>query len=242
VHSPLLILKTGDTLPAVSERHGDFERWFIETLGTPERFRVVDLPRGALPGDPGDFSGIVITGSPSSMTVPEDWYETGLDFLRRALAADVPMLGVCFGHQMLAVATGGRVERNPRGREIGTVEVELSAEGTRDPLFAGLGPRFAVNATHVDAVTELPPGAVLLAGNEACPVQAFALGPCVRAVQWHPEFGRDIIRGYIESRAALLREEGSVPERLLQVAADTPSGARILRNFELRFVHGRSSG
>ncbi|MBI2893623.1 MAG: glutamine amidotransferase [Deltaproteobacteria bacterium] len=240
---PVLILKTGSTLPAVRERHGDFDWWFIEPLQAdgrePARFRVIDLPAGADPGAPDACAGVVITGSPLSMTVPEPWFDRAMEFLRSAADAGAPILGVCFGHQMLAAAFGGRVEQNPRGREIGTVEVSLTAAGAADGLFEGLGQRFSVNATHVDAVVELPPGAVVLATNDRCPVQAYSLGDRIRAVQWHPEIGREVIRGYIAGRSEILKREGFDPEDLLARASDTPSGGRILRNFDRRFVGTR---
>lgn len=236
---PILILKAGSTVPAVREKVGDFDDWFKRGIGAPERrFVVVDVQAGERPGAPSDYAGLVITGSPSSMTVDEPWYADGLAFLRRAVEIDLPTLAVCFGHQMLAVALGGRVEPNPGGREIGTVQVELTDAGSKDPLFAGLPGVVTVQATHEDAVTELPAGAVLLAGNELCPVQAFAIGRSVRAVQWHPEFSLRVIRGYIEARAQVIEAEGIDPEALWVRADETDSGARILENFGRSFVPG----
>jgi GMP synthase (glutamine-hydrolysing) len=234
---PILVLKAGTTLPAARERHGDFERWFVDAIGSSaDRFLVVDVPQGGRLGAPADYAAAIVTGSSSSMTAPEPWFGDAIDFLRRAVEVDLPTLGVCFGHQMLAVALGGRVEKNPNGREIGTVQVELTDAGAADPLFAGLPRVVTVQATHTDAVTELPAGAVLLASNERCPVQAFAVGRRVRTVQWHPEFTTSVIRGYIEGRKEILESEGFDPEALWVRASDTDSGPRILRNFDERFV------
>lgn len=234
---PILVLKAGSTLPEVRERHGDFERWFIDAIGpSPERFAVVDVTQGGRLGAPAEYAAAIVTGSPSSMTAPEPWFDDAIAFLRRAVDADLPTLGVCFGHQMLAVALGGRVEKNPNGREIGTVQVELTDAGVADPLFAELPRVVTVQATHSDAVTELPPGAVLLASNERCPVQAFAVGRRVRTVQWHPEFSTRVIRGYIEGRKDVLEAEGLDPEALWIKATDADSGPRILRNFDQHYV------
>ena len=234
---PILIIKAGTTVPSVRERHGDFEEWFMRDIGpSADQFVVVDVHAGERPGAAADYAGVIVTGSSSSMTAEESWYADGLELLRRAVALDLPTLGVCFGHQMLAVALGGRVEKNPKGREIGTVQVELTDAGAADPLFAGLPRAVTVQATHQDAVTELPPGATLLAGNERCPVQAFAIGQSVRAVQWHPEFSRPVIRGYIEARAQLLESEGLDPEALWVRADDTDSGPHILGNFRRSFL------
>lgn len=234
---PILILKAGTTLPAVRAQHGDFESWFVKAIGpSPERFAVVDMQSGGKLGAPSDYAGAIVTGSSSSMTVDEPWYGDAMDFLRRAVDADLPTLGVCFGHQMLAVALGGRVEKNPLGREIGTVKVELTDAGARDAIFAGLPRTLTVQATHTDAVTELPKGAVLLASNERCPVQAFAIGERIRTVQWHPEFTASVVRGYIEGRKEMIAAEGMDPDAIRAGTAETDSGARILRNFDERFV------
>ena len=231
------MIKAGTTVPAVRERHGDFERWFIAGIGpSPERFVVVDVPGGGRLGAPSDYAGVVVTGSSSSMTAPEPWTDAVLDFLRRAVDADLPTLGVCFGHQLLAVALGGRVEKNPKGREVGTVEVALTQAGSDDPLFAGLPQAVEVQATHQDVVTELPAGAVLLASNELCENQAFAVGRSVRTVQWHPEFSLEVLRGYIEGRASILESEGIDPEALWVRARHTDSGARILQNFRRAYL------
>src|SRR5207248_8736486 len=100
----------------------------------------------------------------------------------------LPVLGVCFGHQLLARAAGGDVVQNPRGREIGTVRVPLTEAGCKDPLFSwASGAEIEVQATHVNAVDHLPCGATVLASNENTAAQAFRLSETVAGVQFHPE-------------------------------------------------------
>jgi GMP synthase (glutamine-hydrolysing) len=153
--------------------------------------------------------------------------------LRDIVAARIPFLGICFGHQMLAQALGGDVQRNPFGREIGTVRLTRVAD---DPvLFTGLPRTFDVHETHVDAVVKLPPGAQVLARTDRDPAAVFRAGALVRGVQFHPEFDADVIRGYLAARAHILRGEGLDPEALLAAVHDGTRAHDLLRNF-FRFV------
>jgi GMP synthase (glutamine-hydrolysing) len=143
------------------------------------------------------------------------------------------LLGICYGHQLLAHALGGEVGPNPRGREIGTVEIDLRA-AAGDPLLGSLGQHCAFNATHVESVLRLPPRALRLASNDADPNHAFTLDAPTRSVwgvQFHPEFDRDVIRGYIDARREILGDEGLDPEALLSAARETPSGPILLARF-----------
>lgn len=170
--------------------------------------------------------------------------ERAAELMVGAEAHGIPVLGVCFGHQLLAHAYGGRVVRNPHGREIGTVEVQLTASGQADELFHGLPERIAVQATHEDIVPEPPAGAMVLAGNSNTAVQALAFRPHTRGVQFHPEVQPDAMRALIQARAERLKTEatargqppGERVPRLLAGLAPTPAGRRILVNFLERFT------
>jgi GMP synthase (glutamine-hydrolysing) len=142
----------------------------------------------------------MMTGSPLSVTQPEPWMQRAADFMVEAGEKGTPVLGVCFGQQLLAHAYGGKVSRNLQGREIGTVEVSLTEAGRKDPLFDGLPERFAVQATHEDIVSQLPEGAQVLAGNANTAAQALAFRPNVRGVPVHPEAPTDAMRALIHAR------------------------------------------
>jgi GMP synthase (glutamine-hydrolysing) len=150
-----------------------------------------------------------------------------------------PVLGVCFGHQLLARALGGRVERHGGGPEAGTFDVDLTEAGRADPLFAGLPPRLAVQEGHEDHVPEPPPGAVLLATNAHTPVQAFALGPRIRGVQFHPEFDAARTRAFIEAdRDWLDRVRPGLADASLASVRATREAPRVLANWVDGFVEG----
>ncbi|RMG11857.1 MAG: glutamine amidotransferase [Deltaproteobacteria bacterium] len=241
----LLILKTGETLPALKAARGDFERWFQAHLGSlGHRFLVVSPYRGEpLPPAQG-LGGVVVTGSPKSVYDDEPWIAESAGWLFGAAQAGVPLLGVCFGHQLVASAFGGEVRPNPAGRETGTVEVSLTDAGRADPLFAELPDTLRVQQSHRDAVVRPPEAAAVLAGNAHTPVQALALGEHVRTVQFHPEFDAEVASAYVEGRADRIREEaaarGEDPEAALaRVRAGiraSEHGPRLLRNWLLHFA------
>jgi GMP synthase (glutamine-hydrolysing) len=151
------------------------------------------------------------------------------------------VLGVCFGHQLLARALGARVERHPRGPESGTVEVELTEAGAADPLFAGLPRRLAVQHGHEDHVAELPRGAALLASNAHTLVQAFAHGPHIRAVQFHPEFDATRARAVAEAeRVWLEAARPGLADEVLGSIRETPEAARVVANWVDGYVRPRT--
>jgi GMP synthase (glutamine-hydrolysing) len=230
------ILVAGQTLPTIARERGDFERFIRTRAGDawPGRWAVYDV-RGSspLPG-PRDADGFIMTGSSSSVTERAPWMLRAEDLLRQIVAARVPLFGICFGHQMIAQALGGEVKKNPFGREIGTVRVTRAMD---DPLFMGLPRAFDVHATHVDAVTRPPPGALVLARTALDPVAAFAIGDLVRGVQFHPEFDGGVMRGYLTARANILRGEGFEPESLLARVHDGTRGHDLLKNFARLALH-----
>ena len=233
----VLIVRAGSAPEPVRARHGDFADWFAEGLSPRALAEVADGEAGALP-DPGRFGGVVVTGSLKSVTRPEPWMDA-LGAWLLAAARRRPVLGVCFGHQLLARALGGRVERHAAGPEAGTAEVELTGEGRRDPLFAGLPARLPVQVGHEDHVPELPPGAVLLARNAHGPVQAFAAGPNLRAVQVHPEFTASRCRAFAEAeREWLERARPGLAGEVLAGIRETPEASRLLANWVEGYVAG----
>jgi GMP synthase (glutamine-hydrolysing) len=161
----------------------------------------------------------------------EPWSERTAAWLREAVAAGTPVLGICYGHQLLAHALGGRVGRNPRGREIGTIELRLAPAAREDPLLGPLPETCRAQATHLESVLALPPGARALAASAGDPTQAFAVGTAAWGVQFHPEFDADVMRSYLEERRALLEGEGLDAAGLLERVRETPHAAGLLRRF-----------
>lgn len=233
----MLIVKTGTTVPAVEARRQDFEMWIRAGLGVAaERVDVARVYLDEPLPDPRAPAAVVVTGSAAMVSDREPWSERTADWLRDAVNAATPVLGICYGHQLLAHAFGGTVEDNPRGRNIGTIDVDFAPDAQREALFAQLGRRVHVPVSHRQAVTRLPPEARLLASAARDPHHAFAIGPRAFGVQFHPEFDADIVRGYIEARHEQLLLEGLDPCALTAAATDTPHGAQLLRRFAELFL------
>lgn len=229
---PVLIVKTGTTVPAVRERRGDYEQWFAAGMGLSDRqVSVCRVDEGAALPDPADLGAIVVTGSSAMVTDRLPWSEHTAAWLRGAVERGVCVLGVCYGHQLLAHAFGGTVEYNPLGRQIGTLDVVLTPDAEQDALLSGFPTVLHVPVSHRQSVTALPEGARLLATTPRDPHHAFSLGERAWGVQFHPEFDADIVRGYIDARRADLAAEGLDPERLHDHARDTADGTLLLRRF-----------
>ena len=229
---PLLIVKCGGTFPSLRARRGDYEDWILAGMGlAPERARIAAVSEGAELPAPAELQAVVFTGSSAMVSGRAPWSERAAEGLRGAVAAGLPVLGICYGHQLLAHALGGRVAANPRGREIGSVDVETLPAARGDALLGALPPRFTVQATHVESVVELPPGARLLAASRGDPHQAFSVGARAWGVQFHPEFDADVIRGYLEARREILGREGLDASALLADVRESAHGRALLQRF-----------
>jgi GMP synthase (glutamine-hydrolysing) len=228
----LFIIKAGATFPATRKQFGDFDTWTLQALGSVGVETCIrDVQHGdALPA-PEVCAGAVITGSHAMVTENLPWSVRLEKWIPSLLSNSIPLLGICYGHQLLARAGGGRVATHPRGMEIGTVAVDLLAAGRRDALFASLPPRFDVHVTHAQTVLRLPPEAVRLAANDYEPHHAFRLGDCAWGVQFHPEFSAAVTRSYIQEQAGALAAAGCDIARLRAAVAETTMAAKILENF-----------
>ncbi len=229
---PILILKTGQTIAGLLRHGEDFEDWIVEgaQLGA-EHFCVVDAAAGhSLPALAG-FAGIIVTGSPAMVTDRASWSEECARYICEAYSVNMPILGICYGHQLLAHACGGEVGYHPQGREIGTVDVDLFASASTDPLFAALPTSFLGHTTHSQSVLKLPPDAVLLAKSQHDPHQAFRLGKNAWGVQFHPEFRAEHMAAYIEERIDDLLQEKFDIEALRSGVRVTPEATSLLQKF-----------
>ncbi|QPP09430.1 type 1 glutamine amidotransferase [Streptomyces bathyalis] len=196
---------------------------------------------GQLPQDLSGHKGLLLLGG-GFMPDEDDrapWLATVRELAGQALKRDVPVLGICFGAQLLAYVAGGTVRARHGQPESGSTELTLLPEALDDQLFHGLPPRVKSVEHRVDAITMLPRDARWLASSERCPVQAFRVGTCAWGLQFHPESTPQTIRGWNAER---LREQGFDREELVRAAErDEPEARRVWHALACRFaavVHG----
>lgn len=169
-----------------------FGGWFEEAglaVDTVRPFRGEKVPAEV------DHDALVVLGG--AMGANDDanhpWLTDTKALLREYVEAEVPCLGICLGHQLLAVATGGVVDKNPAGGQKGVYDVGLRSEAREDPLFCELTPSVVATHWNDDVVTELPAAAVLLATADGGCTQAMRVGRNAWGTQFHPEADADLV-------------------------------------------------
>ena len=183
-----------------------------------------ETPSGAS-GMPAPFDAVIISGSQSSVYDDEDWIAELATWVRSAIAADLPLLGVCWGHQLLAELLGGRVEGGDY--ELGYVEVEIVED---DPILDQIESPFTVFATHSDHVVEMPAEATVLAENDVG-VQAFR-HETIYACQFHPEYDLRTATAMIESKDRPMREiQRALDTCTTENVRKAQQAKRIFQNF-----------
>ena len=191
----LAILETGAPPGDLARRFGDYPPMFIRMLGDGFDIGTFDVAAGALPSDSGAYDAYLITGSPAGVYDPLPWIEPLSDFIRSA--NDRKMVGVCFGHQIMAEALGGRVEKSEKGWGAG---LHCYSIVRREPWMDGES-KVAVPASHQDQVVVQPPKTDLIASSDFTPYAALAWRdrPAI-SFQFHPEFAPDFAKALIAER------------------------------------------
>jgi GMP synthase (glutamine-hydrolysing) len=176
------ILIAGHILDEMQKDFGDYSRLYPALLRDQgfefDAWYVVD---GEFPDTPDDADGWLVSGSRHGAYEEHDWIPPLEEFIRACIGARRPIVGICFGHQIMAQALGGKVEPFAGGWSAGRTHYDFS------------GVELALNAWHRDQVTELPPGARVLASSPRCAHAALLYGDRGLSIQPHPEFSADFI-------------------------------------------------
>lgn len=198
------LLQCGAVHPALVDEFGDYVDLFDAILGDQGvQLRVYDATSGQLPAHADECDGWLVSGSASSVYDELPWIDALSSTLLAILDQEVPLVAICFGHQLLAQALGASVTRADVGWQVGVQRYDL-VDGATLPHGVGFPDAhaggFHLIASHQDQVDELPPGAALVATAERCPIAAYTVGPRVLAIQAHPEFVPGLSRRLIEVR------------------------------------------
>jgi GMP synthase-like glutamine amidotransferase len=190
------ILEAGAPPGPLRPRFGTYAEMFENLLGEDFDWRSYAVRTGDWPQRPEEQDGYVVTGSAAAVYEDDAWIAQLLDFLRAARGR-AKLVGVCFGHQAMAQAFGGRVVKSPKGWGVGLQHYEVTA---REPWMDGAA-SFALPASHQDQVVELPPGARVLASSAFTPLAMLDYpGQDAISIQPHPEFAPAYAKALIESR------------------------------------------
>lgn len=179
--------------------------------------------------DPDEIAGVVVSGSASMVTDRDPWTERTAQWLADN-DGKVPVLGVCFGHQIVAHALGGEIQWLKGQSEYGTGDIRLEPGAQNDPLFKDIPAVFQAQIAHSQTVTRLPKGAKLLATN-AFGVQAARMSETSWGVQFHPEYDAGIMRVLFDDYAAYIKGRGVDVEGERDGLRETPLALKVLRNF-----------
>ena len=193
------ILQCGHVRDELVPQHGRYPEMFSALLTQADptlTFTLYDAKHDNLPSDVNACDAYLITGSRHSVNEELPWISRLEDFIRDLHAAQKKIIGICFGHQLIAKALGGKVIKSPGGWGVGMSKNKITQQKSwmNPPLD-----KFNLLVSHQDQVVELPPGAEVLASNEACPFYMIQIGNNL-TVQGHPEFSKDYSRALIEYR------------------------------------------
>ena len=238
----IAILQADAVLEQFQPAHGDYPQ-MIEALlrraadragfdPTIDNFAVFE---GEYPADVNDFDGYVISGSRKSVYDEDPWITRLGEFVRQIYAERVKLVGICFGHQLIAEVLGGKTLGADVGWGVGIHDYDIKAQA----WFMAPGTEtFSLIVSHQDQVVDLPEGANLLAGSSFCPNSLYSIGEHVLAMQGHPEFSREYSRDLIR-----LREQILGPEKYAEGLASLQKGLseEPVGDWIIRFLRGREA-
>ncbi len=222
------ILQTGHAPETLLPETGDYDEMFVKLLSghgfTFETFAVVD---GVSPENAMACDGWLITGSRHGAYEDHPWIAPLKALIREIAATNRPLIGVCFGHQIIAQALGGKVEKFSGGWSVGP------------QVYVINGQNMTLNAWHQDQVVQNPPGAKVIGSSDFCANAAMMIGENILTIQPHPEYGADFIAGLIDKRG-----RGVVPDDQLdraKSALSTPLDNASFANLMASFLSAHSA-
>lgn len=231
------LLQCDDVAEELRERHGNYPQMFAELLESPATERGIELQwqvwrcvDGDIPEDIDAVDAWLTTGSKFGVNDGHAWIGQLEDFVRELWQAGKPLVGICFGHQLIARAMGGEVIKSPKGWGVGLSRNRINASSDwMTPTRPGLD----LLVSHQDQVVELPPDTRVLAGSDFCPNYLIQVGECFLGVQGHPEFRPEYSHDLMELRRGLV---GDTRVREGQASLAAPGDDRVMAQWILSFM------
>ncbi len=210
------ILETGIPPEGYKEIYGSYPDMFRDLLSASDsqlEFNYYQVLEGNIPSDPTNCDAWLITGSKFGVYEDHPWIPPLSELVRKAFDADIPMIGICFGHQLVVQALGGKVIKSDKGWSLGVSQYQITH---KTPWMPNADDSFAIQAYHQDQVVELPENTQVIAGSEFCPYAALNIADKVITFQGHPEFSSTYIKALLINR----RDMGLLPEALSNTAIE----------------------
>lgn len=203
----ICILETDILRPELIDQYKGYG-WMFQQLfakqPVPAQFKVYNVVEGHYPPDDEKFDAYLVTGSKADSFGTDPWIQTLKDYVFKLYQRGDKLLGVCFGHQLLALVLGGKAERAGQGWGVGIHDYRI--EEQPEWMSPSLGDGLTLLVSHQDQVTELPHGARRIASSDFCPNAAYAIGDQVLCFQGHPEFQSDYSQAILELRKHIFSE------------------------------------
>tara|TARA_R110000850_G_scaffold55612_2_gene131436 strand:- start:6990 stop:7703 length:714 start_codon:yes stop_codon:yes gene_type:complete len=203
---PIAIFNT-DTIPAeLAREHGQYPDMFIKSLSAVNpalSFARFDVNRQQYPSSLNQYAGVLITGSQSAAYDSDEWIEVLKQRIKTMANDRVPLVGICFGHQIIHQALGGSVVNAPGGWCVGVHRNQLTESAQ---MYGSPGDSFTLLSSHQDQVVAAAPGTKVLAATDYCPIAMTSIGQHILTLQGHPEFTRDYAKALMDKRRTAIGE------------------------------------
>ena len=195
----IYILKTGKTFENTKNSLGDFDDW-VNNITKNNKIKTINILDNEKLPNIYSAKGFIITGSHAMVTEELKWSLQLEKYIQKIASKNIPLLGICYGHQLIAKALRGVSNFNKKGKEIGTVKIKKTYFSKNDPLLKAFPIQFYAHETHYQSVLKLPSNAIVLAKNTHDKHQAVRFKKFVWGVQFHPEFNKNIMKEYITNQ------------------------------------------
>ena len=230
----LYIIKCGSTFDSIKNDFKDFEHWIIDKFENKDKnIVIINAQENEKLPILTKNDAVILTGSHSMVTHEESWSLEVEKWLPKLIDEEVPLLAICYGHQLLAKSLGGVSGYHENGIEIGSVDINLEENAKDDEIFSKLQNSFKAHTIHSQTVIKLPKNATRLAFNNHDKNHAFRVGNCAWGVQFHPEFDENIMNLYIKEVA---KKKDLEVEKLISFSENTNVATIILKEFERLFL------